>query len=156
MKKNKRLTLEFKEEQGVLFIYCNALGILYLKETLEELSKMEAPEDFHLMSPEWGGEELTEETVDGLLIKHLKPTLWDEDVCADRLISFELIKERETVQMHCNKEGILYVIQLLATLLDEPKTNLLELKMPSKGGNELTQEDESDEVIQEVRLILKS
>ena len=73
------LTIELNEDGDVVEIHCNASGLASLREALDRL--LESPEQTnheHLMTPAWGGSELSED-VQGegnRLVHHVKLHYW--------------------------------------------------------------------------------
>lgn len=72
----KLLTFEYNDTDDKVEIHANELGIEYLIEQLEELLKNK--NHLHLMTPSWGGDELSEEKQGEVnrLINHVKIFNW--------------------------------------------------------------------------------
>jgi hypothetical protein len=70
------LSFEYDSDGEKLEIHANEKGLIYLKEQIEML--LEHKQGIHLMTPSWGGEELTEEKQgkDNTLIHHVKIFHW--------------------------------------------------------------------------------
>lgn len=76
---NKLLTFEIQNGEK-LELHANKEGLKYLIDQLNKLYSSCKNEHYHLMTPKWGGEELTEERQnnDSILINHVKIMLWEE------------------------------------------------------------------------------
>jgi len=76
------LTLEFNPNEDVIEIHLNKVGAEYLINNLNRLIKNGENEHIHLLTPEWGGNELTTEkqnlNEETQLIHHLKIMYWNE------------------------------------------------------------------------------
>lgn len=72
------LSFEYDSDGEKLEIHANEKGLRYLKEQIEIL--LEHKQELHLMTPSWGGEELTEEQQgkDNILIHHVKIFHWGD------------------------------------------------------------------------------
>lgn len=81
MENNKKiLTIEYDEDNERLELHLNKQGALFLKHILDTVVKSDASTDFHLISPEWGGEGLSAEKQNlsetTKLLHHLKIFYW--------------------------------------------------------------------------------
>ena len=78
MKTNKLLTFELDESGECLEIHGNKEGLQELINTLKQA--LEADDHMHLMTPSWGGDNLTEikQGNDNKLINHVKVFSWDD------------------------------------------------------------------------------
>ena len=74
------LTFEWDENQELLEIHGNFIGLMELRNTIDSLIESCGSDHIHLMIPSWGGEELTEEKQCQLnvLIPHVKIFKWEE------------------------------------------------------------------------------
>lgn len=76
----KLLTLEFDFEQELIELHLNRERAEYLKNILEKLILEKDNKDIHLMTPDWGGNELSNdpqnENENIKLIHHLKLIYW--------------------------------------------------------------------------------
>jgi len=77
-KQSKVLSFEWDKENEVLEIHCNAEGLRQLNEKISSLIKANQNNHAHLMTSEWGGEELTSEknNPNAELINHVKIFNW--------------------------------------------------------------------------------
>ncbi len=57
----KILTLELDQQGELIELHLNKAGAEYLKNVLVKLIENNQDEHLHLMTPDWGGNELTEE-----------------------------------------------------------------------------------------------
>lgn len=73
----KLLTFELDQEK--IEIHTNKDGLKYLIDELTNLYNSKKNEHYHLMTPAWGGNELTEEkqNEESNLINHVKIILWN-------------------------------------------------------------------------------
>ena len=73
----KLLTFEFSDNEK-LEIHSNKEGLKYLIDQLNKLYLLDNNEHYHLMTPQWGGNELTEEkqAEKSHLVNHVKIMLW--------------------------------------------------------------------------------
>lgn len=82
MKKNcnKLFKLEWDSEGEKVEMHLNDVGIDYLINQLQELKGKSGNSDVHLMTPSWGGEELTEGPCEAgySLVNHLKIYKWND------------------------------------------------------------------------------
>lgn len=71
------LTFEYDDDNEKIEIHANKKGLDLLKKQIEKLLLNES--DTHLMTPSWGGEELTEEKQGNKtkLINHVKIFRWN-------------------------------------------------------------------------------
>ena len=80
MQESKLLSVECHSSTEVVEIHLNRSGLDCLIEVLESLRKANSLDHVHLMSPEWGGNELTGQScrssTDWAAAKHLKVCLW--------------------------------------------------------------------------------
>ncbi|MEI6124527.1 MAG: Imm32 family immunity protein [Bacteroidota bacterium] len=78
----KLLTVEFNKDREAVEIHLNDLGIDFLIRTLKSLQLSQQNDHDHLMTQEWGGQELTSErqNLDSnvQLINHLKIVYWKD------------------------------------------------------------------------------
>ncbi|PIE90999.1 MAG: methylhydantoinase [Acidobacteria bacterium] len=67
-------------KNGYLEIHLNKQGISEFIETLENLLTEKGNEHYHLMTPDWGGDELTleKQCEENSLIQHVKIYKWEE------------------------------------------------------------------------------
>lgn len=77
---NRVITIELDPEQELIELHLNKEGAEYLKSILENLILKNDNQDIHLMTPDWGGDELSgipqnnDECIK--LIHHLKLMYW--------------------------------------------------------------------------------
>lgn len=73
------LSFEWDEREQQLQIHGSRAGLERLARTIEKLLRHNPPEHVHLMTPEWGGDELTSEKQNNHadLINHVKLYYWD-------------------------------------------------------------------------------
>jgi len=79
MTKNKRLfQVEWDQEGEKVEIHFDNDGLSYFISLLEKLRDEKSPNDIHLMTPEWGGNELSssEDAGDRIIVNHLKLLKW--------------------------------------------------------------------------------
>lgn len=78
MKNNKLLTFELDESNKRIEIHGNSEGFQELINYLQKAVK--SKDHIHLMTPEWGGDSLTEEKQgnENELINHVKVFCWDD------------------------------------------------------------------------------
>lgn len=80
MKNNepKMFQIEWDEEVGRVEVHLNSQGIDYFISILEKLKQRNAPDDIHLMTPEWGGDGLTscEDSGENKIVNSLKLLKW--------------------------------------------------------------------------------
>lgn len=72
----------------------------------------------------------------------------------ERMLTFECDTDREVVQVHVNREGLDYLIAVLARLRDLPTPEHVHLMTLDWGGGELSSEKQSPEssLIKHVKL----
>lgn len=58
---NKIFTIELDEQDELVEMHLNKEGAEYLKSILDKLISNNQDDHLHLMAPDWGGNELTEE-----------------------------------------------------------------------------------------------
>ena len=75
----KEITFELNKETNSVEIHGSPAGLKYLSKVLLELSE-ETKSDVHLMSPSWGGEELSNDKhgLENSLIHHVKIFCWSD------------------------------------------------------------------------------
>lgn len=73
-------TVELNEKKELVEIHLNKEGASYLKDRLRQLIEADENSDDHLMTPDWGGGELTsaqQNTSENVkLVHHLKLLYW--------------------------------------------------------------------------------
>lgn len=76
--KNTILTFEMNERDQILEIHTDETGINRLLELLVNLNKKKEPDHIHLMTANWGGEELTPDKIgdENIAINHVKIFKW--------------------------------------------------------------------------------
>ena len=76
---NDILTFEWNQESEKLEIHCDHLGMKRLIGYLERLLSVSGNEHSHLMTSEWGGNELGSEQQNerSVLINHVKICKWE-------------------------------------------------------------------------------
>jgi hypothetical protein len=76
----KIITLELDSNRELVEMHLNKAGAEYLLKLFQSLAQSETDTDCHLMTPEWGGNELTEDAQnlggETKLINHLKILYW--------------------------------------------------------------------------------
>lgn len=73
------LSVELSEDRDQLVIHGDEKGLRYLIEQLERLivdTKEAHFNHVHLMTPEWGGNELSPETQGGTVLNHVEVYCW--------------------------------------------------------------------------------
>lgn len=72
------LTFEINNRDRILEIHANETGILKLIGILANFSKKKEPDHIHLMTDQWGGEELSSNKIgdENILINHVKIFKW--------------------------------------------------------------------------------
>ena len=77
--KNKILTFELVKDSDAIEIHVNREGLSSLIEVLQRFSDHKNSDHEHLMTPSWGGKELTEnlQGQENKLINHVKIFLWN-------------------------------------------------------------------------------
>ena len=75
---DKLVSVECDESRELVEIHLDSSGIEYLIDVLTRLRDSPPPEHVHLMTPDWGGNELNEssQNLDLVAAKHLKICLW--------------------------------------------------------------------------------
>ncbi|GAC42104.1 Imm32 family immunity protein [Paenibacillus popilliae] len=75
--KNRWVTFEYNDRDEKIEIHANELGLKFLISQLEKL--LIEKSDLHLMTPSWGGDELSEEKQceTNKLISHVKIFHWE-------------------------------------------------------------------------------
>ena len=75
----KLLTFEWNEKDEILEIHGNSKGFLELSQKLSKLANKTGNDHDHMMTPDWGGQELTNEPMnpDNLIINHVKIHKWE-------------------------------------------------------------------------------
>ena len=67
-------------------IYADKKGLLYLSQTLADISNEKGNEHYHLMTKAWGGDELSSGEINlpdnAVSINHVKLFKWEEDKSA--------------------------------------------------------------------------
>jgi hypothetical protein len=73
------LTFEWDPKRQVLEIHANKNGLERLKGNLEKLIASSGNDHVHLMTPTWGGKELTAETQseNDVIVNHVKIFKWE-------------------------------------------------------------------------------
>lgn len=78
----KLFTVELDQQDKTLEMHLNKVGVEYLKSILEKLILNDQDSHIHLMSPEWGGDELSTDQQnlgDNIMLLHqLKVVYWKE------------------------------------------------------------------------------
>jgi YD repeat-containing protein len=76
--KNRLIQIEWNSDGKRVEIHLNDAGIDYLASLLDHLRSEAAPNDIHLMTPSWGGNELSEGEHPGNndVVNHLKIFKW--------------------------------------------------------------------------------
>ncbi|MEB3103713.1 Imm32 family immunity protein [Ferviditalea candida] len=71
------LTFEFDKENEKIEIHADKYGLLFLKQKIDVL--LQKGGDVHLMTPSWGGQELSEEqqNENSILLHHVKILYWN-------------------------------------------------------------------------------
>jgi len=76
----KLFTIEWNQKEENVEVHLNESGITYLRNVLNKLVEANIQDHIHLMTPNWGGAELTQEkqnqSNDVKLINHLKIVYW--------------------------------------------------------------------------------
>jgi len=77
--KRSLLTFEWDSKNEMIEIHGDEKGLKKLKEALDLLLAKSGNDHVHLMSNEWGGEELSSEVqgLDNELVNHVKIFKWD-------------------------------------------------------------------------------
>lgn len=79
---NRLLTLELNKQDESIEIHLNERGAEYLKSILDNLISHKQDEHIHLMTPNWGGKELSNDQQnlnDNIeLLHHLKIMYWKD------------------------------------------------------------------------------
>ncbi len=77
---NKIFTIEIDEQGELVEMHLNKEGAEYLRDILNRVIEVNSDDHLHLMTPDWGGNELTEEKQNKSdtvkLIHHLKLMYW--------------------------------------------------------------------------------
>ncbi len=75
---NRLISVECDEAREVVELHLDRPGIEYLIDKLIQLRDAPTPEHLHLMTPDWGGNELSElsQNADFFAAKHVKICLW--------------------------------------------------------------------------------
>jgi hypothetical protein len=69
----------------------------------------------------------------------------ETDVVATHLLTVQLTKEGQEVQVHCNREGLLKLTETLNRLARHTRQEHIHLMTEDWGGGELTAEPASDD-----------
>jgi hypothetical protein len=77
----KLLTFEWNEKQEILEIHGTADGLKSLVEIINKLIASRENEHEHMMSVQWGGQELSNDPMnpENRIINHVKINKWDLD-----------------------------------------------------------------------------
>ena len=73
------LTFERGNDDEVVFIHGDELGLTLLRDTIDRLIERTQPGHFdheHLKTPDWGGDELSNEAQGGRIVHHVKLYCW--------------------------------------------------------------------------------
>ncbi|HTE33507.1 MAG TPA: Imm32 family immunity protein [Chryseolinea sp.] len=77
---SKIFTIEIDEQGNLIEMHVNKDGAEYLRSILDNLIRANENSDKHLMTPDWGGTELSSESqnkADGVrIVHHLKLMYW--------------------------------------------------------------------------------
>ena len=78
-KDDKLLSVEWDQDGEKIEIHTNRKGLNYFIDYMQKLLSREEHDHIHLMTPQWGGSELTEriQGETNKLINHIKIFLWD-------------------------------------------------------------------------------
>jgi hypothetical protein len=78
----KLLTVELDEAGDLVEMHMDKAGAIYLRDLLTDLIEADQNTSLHLMSPDWGGDELCADqqnlSDDVSLVNHLKLLYWSE------------------------------------------------------------------------------
>ncbi len=78
----KVLTIEYSEKEKMVELHLNKKGAEFLRNYLSQLIEKNSDSDSHWMTPDWGGDELSEDqqnlNCDIKLINHLKIMYWQD------------------------------------------------------------------------------
>ena len=78
----KIFTIELDEKEKTIELHLNQAGAEYLKNILERLISNNKSEHLHLMTPDWGGNELSSNqqnlSTDAELLHQLKVVYWKD------------------------------------------------------------------------------
>ncbi|NGX39926.1 MAG: hypothetical protein KR126chlam1_01264 [Chlamydiae bacterium] len=79
-KSNDLLTFEWDEKNEILEIHGNQKGLEKLKHIINSLLFKEDPDHVHLMTNDWGGNELSSEkqSIENEMINHVKIFKWTD------------------------------------------------------------------------------
>lgn len=78
---NKILSLEIDQKSQKVELHLNEAGLTHLLDILNFIkANKKQDEHYHLMTPSWGGEELTEEKQNDAsnLVNHFQVVFWDK------------------------------------------------------------------------------
>jgi tRNA A58 N-methylase Trm61 len=76
---NHLLSFELSEDKDQLFVHADENGLRFLVDELNNLLAHTREGHFdheHLMTPEWGGDELSSERQGGIILNHVKVYCW--------------------------------------------------------------------------------
>jgi hypothetical protein len=75
---NRLLTFECDGQRQVVEVHANQEGLDYLIEALSRLRDSAIPDHIHMMTPAWGGQELSEtnQNVEFAHLQHVKVCKW--------------------------------------------------------------------------------
>jgi hypothetical protein len=78
-KSNYLLTFEWDSDNEILEIHGNKLGLEKLRSIIDSLLAKNSNDHTHLMSKNWGGNELSDDKQcsENALINHVKLFIWD-------------------------------------------------------------------------------
>lgn len=81
-KSNYLLTFEWDKKNETLEIHANQNGLEKLKSMIDSLLSKSQPDHIHLMTKEWGGNELSSpvQSSENEIINHVKVFKWTDDI----------------------------------------------------------------------------
>lgn len=74
----RMLTFELVISGDKIEVHGNSEGLLHLAEILTDLAKMKKPDHVHLMTPDWGGNSLSNEAqgLSNTIFNHVEIFVW--------------------------------------------------------------------------------
>lgn len=75
------LSFELSHDKNEIEIHANDAGLSFLLEALNQLAANPSDEHIHLMTPKWGGNELSDDlqNTDNTVINHARIFLWSNE-----------------------------------------------------------------------------
>lgn len=78
--RSRLLSFEWIGEDKLLEIHADREGLVYLRSIIDGMLAADKPDHVHLMTPEWGGSELSceQQNPAGVTINHVRVMVWPD------------------------------------------------------------------------------